>query len=106
MVKSVGFYIGGVLALVIILVVQGCDKVSQPIQYNHSKHISQGLTCDFCHQYYQQMPSAGLPGVQLCMSCHAAPVSANPEAQKIKQYAEKGQEIKWGRVYLLPGDIY
>lgn len=94
------------LALAIFLSGQGWGAVKQPIQYNHNKHIKLGLVCSFCHQYYEQMPAAGLPGVKVCMNCHVAPVTANPEAEKIKEYAKNGQEIRWGRVYLLPRDIY
>lgn len=95
-----------VTALVSLLSGRGLAAVKQPIQYNHNKHIKLGLTCDSCHQYYQQLPAAGLPGTQVCMNCHEAPVSSNPEAEKVKEYAKNGKEINWGRVYLLPRDIY
>jgi hypothetical protein len=76
--------------------------VIQPIAFNHQKHLAVGLTCDSCHQYYEQHAVAGLPRTELCMGCHAAPLTESPEEEKVRSYGERGHEIPWIKIHVLP----
>lgn len=71
----------------------------QPIVFSHKQHVEKQITCMFCHQYAGQSAIAGIPSVQLCMTCHQSIKADSPEVQKVKAYLEKGQEIPWARVY-------
>ena len=96
-----------VTALVGIFLSQvGEPEVEQPIAFNHKKHIDNGLTCSVCHQYVEKYASAGLPKGEICLLCHMVPLSENPEEQKVRDYAERGEEIPWKRVYKLADHAY
>jgi len=76
--------------------------VIQPIAFNHQKHLGVGLSCDACHQHYAQQTIAGLPNTEVCMACHAAPLSESLEEEKVRAYAERGHEIPWITIHALP----
>ena len=80
--------------------------VEQPIAFNHKIHVEKQIDCTFCHQYVKSQAVAGLPSVQLCLTCHSALPTRTGEIQKIFAYAEKQQEIPWVRVYQLPPQAY
>ena len=80
--------------------------VTQPIAYNHQKHLAVGLTCDNCHQYYERYAVAGLPKTELCMTCHAASLTDSPEEGKVRAYGDRGQEIPWIKVHNIPDHSY
>ncbi len=40
------------------------------------------------------------------MMCHAEALTQNPEEEKIREYAKRGEEIKWVRLYRVPDDVY
>ncbi len=90
-----------------VLITQRLEPpVRQPIQFNHAKHTAQGLPCSVCHQSVGEQTFAGLPKVETCMACHSAPLTESPEEEKIRQFAGKGQEIPWQRLYRMPGDVF
>jgi Cytochrome c7 and related cytochrome c len=71
----------------------------QPIQFNHSIHIKNGLQCEGCHTGVTQGPDAGIPSVTFCMACHQAIATDKPEIKKLAAYAAKGQEPPWQPVF-------
>ncbi len=81
-------------------------SAKQPIEFNHKKHRDIGLPCRTCHQYFEEHASAGMPRVEVCMLCHTAALTQNPEEEKIREYAKRGEEIKWLRLYRLPDHVY
>jgi cytochrome c len=100
--------------VILILVVAGgavmisrasaADVVEQPIAFNHAKH-GEFLECASCHQTVKKKASAGLPQTELCMTCHRSPVTENPEADKIKEYSQRGEAIPWVRLFDVNDDI-
>ena len=44
----------------------------QPFAYSHRVHLAQEMACTDCHQGVETGPRAGLPGMNTCMTCHAA----------------------------------
>ena len=59
-------------------------STSQPIEFNHKKQVDTGLPCDSRHQYFKDHASVGLPGVEVCTTCHTAALTENQEEQKIR----------------------
>ncbi len=80
------------------------STVTQPIAFKHSKHTPM-VECAFCHQSVKDSAAAGIPQAPRCMTCHSAPVTQNPEAQKIKSYFESGEPIPWVRMFRLANDL-
>lgn len=105
----------GILTAVVVLILLGGGvlvaqrlepAVRQPIQFNHAKHKAQGMECTVCHQNAEEQVFAGLPKVETCMLCHSAPQTESAEEEKVRQFAEKGQEIRWRRLYRTPGHVF
>ena len=57
----------------------------QPIAFTHKVHLGKGLQCTDCHTSVEQGPRAGIPGVQLCMTCHQAMATDRPEIKRVAQ---------------------
>jgi len=71
----------------------------QPIAYTHEVHLANGMQCTDCHASVETGPVAGIPGVQLCMTCHETIASDKPEIKKLATYQQRGEDIPWQRVY-------
>ncbi len=71
----------------------------QPIAFPHNRHMGLGLACLDCHSTADQRAEAGIPSVRKCMLCHEKLATNKPEVQKVRDYAAKGIEIPWERVY-------
>lgn len=80
--------------------------VRQPIQFSHAKHKAKGVECSVCHQNVEEQTFAGLPKAETCMLCHSAPQTQSQEEEKVRQFAEKGQDIPWRRLYRVPGHVF
>jgi len=72
----------------------------QPIAYTHQVHLVKiGMQCVLCHVGVDSGPDARIPGAQVCMTCHQAVATDNPEIKKVASYLQRGEEIPWQRVY-------
>ena len=71
----------------------------QPVSFPHNKHILLGLACLDCHSTADQQAAAGIPSVRKCMLCHEKLATNKPGVQKVRDYAARGIEIPWQRVY-------
>lgn len=82
------------------------EQVVQPIRFPHVKHTPM-LACEACHIQGAGTGTAqvALPKIEFCMGCHQAEVSKSPEAAKVRQYSESGQEVPWIRLYGVADDI-
>lgn len=81
--------------------------VSQPIRFNHKKHAGElNLPCATCHQTVERQTFASLPQVETCLGCHTAPLTQNPEEEKIRKFAAKKEKIAWKRIYRMPGHVF
>lgn len=76
-------------------------KPVQPIEFPHHTHIEKELGCtDYCHEGATKGPVAGIPSVNTCMICHESIATDRPRIKTMtEQYASKGIEIPWQRVY-------
>ncbi len=71
----------------------------QPIEFPHKTHIEKGATCTDCHEAVEKGPIAGLPSVNVCMTCHSAIATDRPLIKQIAALQEKGLDLSWQRVY-------
>jgi nitrate/TMAO reductase-like tetraheme cytochrome c subunit len=86
------------------------SKPVQPIAYTHTVHVLKDngprLECSFCHVGVDKGPVASIPGANTCMGCHDSEEGQTPHAKeeikKIVDYATRGEEIPWQRVYGFP----
>jgi hypothetical protein len=79
----------------------------QPIEFNHSVHVTGlGLACDYCHMYADESVAAGIPPMSLCMECHENAARDNEEVQKLVGYWEREEPVPWVRVHSLPDHAY
>lgn len=101
-----GFGAGFLLTQVLWLLLRPGAPVSQPIAFNHAKHIAAGLTCTNCHSGAQAEARAALPGIQVCLSCHEAAVTDSAEEAKIRRAAAAGEDLRWTKVTRVPAHVY
>jgi len=79
---------------------------SQPLPFNHKKHIDKNIECIFCHEKAAKGSMATLPDISVCMSCHSNPQGTSPVEQQVRDVAAAGQEFPWVQVNRLPGHVY
>jgi len=118
------FLVQGILAAMLILGYQGCNKsgagpgeplvpsarttvVKQPLAFNHAAHIkAEDMECIDCHRFANKGQYATIPRIKDCTDCHSEPQGKNPEEPKVRGYTEDGKEIPWVSVNHLPGHVY
>lgn len=96
------FVATGLVALLIQS--RSLGAAGQPIAFNHKAHVSQGLECDTCHRHVREQAFASLPALETCLMCHSTEQSRNPEEHKIREFAKRGEPLRWRRLYALSPD--
>jgi Cytochrome c7 and related cytochrome c/Class III cytochrome C family len=76
-------------------------KPIQPIDFPHKIHTDDiGVSCDTCHLGVMKGARAGIPSINVCMSCHEdIGDEKDPRIQTIRATAKKGEDLPWQRVY-------
>jgi Cytochrome c7 and related cytochrome c len=78
----------------------------QPIQFPHSKHISLGVQCLYCHPGALRGQSPGLPTEAKCYACHQQVAKTSPELDKLTAFVKLNEPIPWVPVFILPDFVY
>ena len=78
--------------------------VRQPLQFNHQAH--KDIDCSGCHEGVTQAASAGLPKLEVCMTCHETAVTKSPEEEKIRTFARQRKEPEWQRLFKQPSHVF
>jgi cytochrome c7-like protein/class III cytochrome C family protein len=79
----------------------------QPIAFSHKIHAGDNkIACEYCHSYARRAGVAGIPTVQRCMGCHKITAADKPEVQKLQNYWNQKQPIRWVQVTSLPDYVY
>jgi menaquinone reductase, multiheme cytochrome c subunit len=85
------------------------EAPQQPIRFSHKAHFEEA-TCEACHLYVMELPSAGIPKLSDCLDCHDGPQSENEvdqkEEAKLDKYAAADEEIPWIHLPRLAPDVY
>lgn len=98
------------IPVILFLIVTGCSDTktfSQPIAYNHKKHIEEvGLSCFDCHTQVLTHQKASIPNIQLCKNCHEEPMTDSKEEANLVRYIKNNQQIPWVQVHRVPDHAY
>jgi hypothetical protein len=78
----------------------------QPIQFPHKIHLGFGVQCLYCHPGAWKGASAGLPTETKCWGCHQQIPIHNAEMQKLADYVNNNEPIKWVPVFIMPDFVY
>lgn len=82
--------------------------IEQPIMFNHKRHQKKDVACYDCHQFYKNYAVAGIPGTDLCYSCHKSDkdLKEKEEKRKLHVYFTNKIEIPWNRINSpVPDDV-
>ena len=78
----------------------------QPIHYSHELHAGEyGIDCQYCHSGVTYSKKAGVPSLNVCLSCHNAVGYGNKQVEKIKDYWEKKKSPEWVRIHNMPDHV-
>lgn len=80
---------------------------TQPVPFSHVHHVGGiGLDCRLCHAHAQDGPVAGLPSVDVCMTCHREVWADADLLEPVRAAWREGREVEWQRVYDLADYAY
>ncbi len=95
-----------VVALVLVGLARRSPAVPQPVAFNHRKHTQDlQLNCEFCHQYVTSGAHAGLPGNDICSTCHLAPLGESQEAARLTELLSRGDSLQFQKLFRLPSHV-
>jgi c(7)-type cytochrome triheme protein len=97
------------IAAALLPLIAGCKRptpVKQPMSLSHKRHMEADMKCLACHPGAEEQALAQFPTVADCMDCHGKARGNHPDEPKVRDYAQRGQEIPWVRVDKLPGHVY
>ncbi|MEZ4436681.1 MAG: cytochrome c3 family protein [bacterium] len=86
----------------------GVDLVpAQPVPFSHAHHVGGiGLDCRLCHTHAERGPVAGLPSVDVCMTCHREVWADADLLEPVRAAWRDGREVAWQRVHDLADYAY
>jgi len=82
------------------------SAITQPIAFNHRKHIENGLACTDCHAGVETQARATLPELDTCLTCHESALTTSPEEKKIRTMAAAGKALAWVPLTRMPAHVY
>jgi len=70
----------------------------QPVDFSHRIHSEKaGAKCDDCHSFGEDGSFRGVPTLDQCTGCHAAPMGTSAaEKNFIDRYVTPNREPQWG----------
>lgn len=81
--------------------------VSQPIAFNHKKHVEEnGLDCATCHPFYETETFSGLPDEEVCSTCHLEPLGDSEEERRLTQILQAGGPLEWRSLFRQPAHVF
>jgi len=80
----------------------------QPVEFSHKVHTEKaGTKCEDCHALREDGTFAGVPPLEKCAGCHAAPMGVTAaEKAFIEQYVTPGREPRWAVYAEQPENVY
>jgi hypothetical protein len=80
----------------------------QPVDFSHQAHAEKaGTKCDDCHSLRADGSFTGIPTLDKCAGCHAAPMGATTaEKQFIETYVTPQREPQWLAYARQPENVY
>lgn len=82
------------------------ERVEQPIQFNHQKHVKgAGLECSTCHEYYATSEHSGLPSLATCQVCHAEALTPSSEEAKLRTLMTSDPQTSFRKLFRLADHV-
>lgn len=79
----------------------------QPIAFPHKVHAGDNkIPCLYCHYAARTSRHAGIPPASVCMNCHSILEKQTVEIEKLKEYVQQQEPIRWVKVHNLPDFVY
>lgn len=79
----------------------------QPIPFSHQHHVAEdGIDCRYCHNSVEQSAFAGIPALNVCLTCHSQLFTDAPVLRPLFAAVESGKPLRWRRVNRLPEFVY
>jgi len=79
----------------------------QPIPFSHKVHAGDlKQPCKSCHTNPDPGEMMTIVAAAKCMQCHASVKTESPAIQNLAAAAKENREIKWTRVYQIPGYVF
>ncbi len=80
----------------------------QPVDFSHKVHADKaGQKCEDCHAFRPDGTFAGIPALDKCAGCHAAPMGATAaEKDFVEQYVTPGREPQWAVYARQPENVF
>jgi hypothetical protein len=81
----------------------------QPLAFSHKAHTGDtgGMTCEDCHAISEDGRFAGIPRLENCAACHAAPLGTTAaEKRFIEEFVTPGREPQWAVYARQPENVY
>ena len=80
----------------------------QPVDFSHKVHADKaGARCEDCHAFRDDGTFAGIPTLDKCAGCHAAPVGTTiAEKNFIDQYVAPNREPQWADYARQPENVF
>lgn len=79
----------------------------QPIAFPHKVHAGDNkIPCLYCHYAARTSRHAGIPPASVCMNCHSILEKQTVEIEKLKEYMQQREPIRWVKVHNLPDFVY
>ncbi len=81
--------------------------LGQPVPFSHKHHAFElGIDCRYCHWNVEKGPMAGVPGAEVCMSCHSQIWTNSPLLEPVRQSYATGTPLVWQKVNKVPEFVY
>jgi len=79
----------------------------QPVDFSHKIHADKaGAKCEDCHSFRDDGSFAGLPSLDKCAGCHAAPMGTTvAEKNFIDRYITPNREPQWSAYARQPENV-
>ncbi|MDQ6700194.1 MAG: cytochrome c family protein [Acidobacteriota bacterium] len=78
----------------------------QPIPFSHKVHAGNlKIQCKMCHPNPDPGEMMKIAEASVCMQCHSSVKTDSASIQKLAAFAKNDREIKWARVYQIPGFV-
>lgn len=80
----------------------------QPVDFNHKIHADKaGQKCDDCHAFRDDGTFAGIPTLDKCSGCHAAPMGTTAaEKNFVDRYVTPNREPEWMAYARQPENVF
>jgi len=79
----------------------------QPLPFSHQHHVrDDGIDCRYCHTAVEKSAFAGMPGTDVCLTCHSQLFRDSPLFAPLHASARTKRRLQWTRVNDLPDFVY